>query len=127
MEKVSIIIPLYNGEKYITKTIKSCINQTYDNIEIIVIDDYSNDNGPSIVEGMISIDKRITLFRNKENRGIMESINHGIKISTGDYILPLGHDDLLKDLHVEVMIKNMSDTTSIVFCSSDLINSKDEV
>lgn len=119
--KVSIIIPTYNGEKYIKETINSCINQTYHNIEIIVIDDGSNDNTVSILK---EYGKKIRLYLNEQNQGISKNVNKGVSLSKGEYFILLGHDDLLAKNHVEVMINEfINDNLVAIHCNSIIIDS----
>ena len=76
---VSIIMPVYNGEKTIEKAIRSVLSQTYENFELIVIDDNSTDDTAKIVNSFLDIDKRIILIKNKENCGVSVSRNIGCK------------------------------------------------
>ena len=82
MDKVSIIIPVYNDEKFITDCIKSVKQQTYRKIEIIVVDDGSTDNSPKICDAFARADKRIKVVH-KENQGLSSARNEGMKIATG--------------------------------------------
>jgi alpha-1,3-rhamnosyltransferase len=119
--KVSIIIPTYNGEKYIKGTIESCLNQTYPNVETIVIDDCSNDNTVSILK---EYGEKIRLYLNEENQGISKNVNKGVGLSEGKYFILLGHDDLLAKNHVEVMVNEfINDTLVAIHCNSMLIDS----
>lgn len=120
-KKVSIIIPTYNGEKYIKETIDSCINQTYPNIEIIVIDDCSSDNTINILE---EYGEKIKLYLNKENQGISKNVNKGVSLSNGEYFILLGHDDILASNHIEVMISEFDGNDIVsIHCNSMLIDS----
>ena len=83
--KVSIIIPVYNVDKYINRCIESIINQTYKNIEIIIINDGSTDNSGKIIENYLQ-DKRI-VYKSKKNEGLSAARNDGLKLATGDYLL----------------------------------------
>lgn len=101
---VSIIIPAYNVENYIFRCIESCINQTYNNIEIIIIDDGSSDNTQSIIKKYIQKDNRIKyLFQ--ENRGVSTARNKGLDVANGDYIIFLDSDDWLELNAVEYLLK----------------------
>ena len=94
--KVSVIIPLYNEEKYILECINSLINQTYKNLEIIVVDDKSTDNSLKLLEQIK--DDRIRIIKLNKNSGVAHARNKGIEVSTGDYICFLDSDDFwLKD------------------------------
>lgn len=90
-KKVSVIIPLYNAEKYIERTIKSVLSQTYDNLEIIIVDDESPDNSVNICEQFT--DSRIKIIHQK-NRGLPGSRNTGIRHASGDYIAFIDADDI---------------------------------
>lgn len=102
MKKVSIIIPVYNGEKYIKRCINSVVNQTYKNIEIIIIDDGSTDGTGKIIKEIN--DKRIIIF-NIENKGVSHARNYGIDVSTGDYIMFCDADDWIEKDLIENMIQ----------------------
>ena len=89
---VSVIMPAYNGEKYIGAAIESILNQTYDNFELVIIEDKSTDNTLKVIQEYN--DSRISLFLNSSNRGIAYSTNLGIAKSKGEYIALLDDDDL---------------------------------
>lgn len=95
---VSIIMPAYNTEKYIIETIKSVQNQTYNEWELIIVDDCSSDNTVSLVEEYIleSNEKRIKLFKNKHNKGAAVSRNIALDKAKGRWIAFLDSDDLWK-------------------------------
>lgn len=92
MPKVSIIMPLYNQEKYIVECIESVINQKLKDIEIIVVNDGSTDQSPQIIKGYENKDKRIKII-NKQNSGYGHSMNQGIDAATGEYIGIVETDD----------------------------------
>lgn len=106
MGKVSIIVPIYNVEKYIERCIKSLISQTYRDIEILLINDGSLDDSKNICERYEKIDKRIKLY-NKENGGLSDARNYGLKRATGEYILFVDSDDYIESNAVEVLIAEM--------------------
>ena len=89
--KITVIIPTYNGHKYIAKAIESALNQTERNIEIIVVDDNSSDGTVAIVKSFH--DKRLILIENKTNRGIHSAINCGLRKTAGEWVTILDHDD----------------------------------
>jgi len=102
---ISIVMPAYNSEKYIRNSIKSVINQTYKNWELIIIDDYSTDNTVSIIEEFQN--KNIHLIKNKKNSGAAISRNKGIKLAKGNYIAFLDSDDLWNKEKLEKQINFM--------------------
>lgn len=111
MKKISVIIPLYNEEKYIKECINSVINQTYKNIEIIVVDDKSTDN--SLNELKSIKDKRIKIIELKENKGVSNARNIGIKEAKGDYICFLDSDDFWRRDKLKKQIKYIQDKAII--------------
>ena len=93
--KVSVIIPVYNGEKTIEKCINSIINQSYKDLEIIIVNDGSTDNTYEICQKYSQKDDRIQVI-NQENKGVCLARNIGIKFSKGDYIQFVDSDDWLE-------------------------------
>lgn len=94
MKKVSIIIPVYNAQRYLRKCLNSVINQTYENLEIICINDGSKDISGEILEEYKNKDLRIIVI-NKENGGVSSARNKGLKVCTGEYVMFLDSDDFL--------------------------------
>ncbi|MBR1884238.1 MAG: glycosyltransferase [Clostridia bacterium] len=92
--KISIVVPIYNVEKELERCIESLINQTYKDIEIILVDDGSKDNCPMICDKYMAKDNRIKVIH-KENGGLSDARNTGINNSTGDYILFVDSDDYI--------------------------------
>lgn len=93
---ISIIIPVYNVEKYLEKCVESVINQTYKNIEIILVDDGSTDNSGKICDELSKKDERIKLIH-KTNGGLSDARNAGLKIAKGNYIGFVDSDDYIKE------------------------------
>lgn len=105
---VSIIVPVYNVEKYIGDCLQSIFNQTYKNIEIIIIDDKGNDNSINIVKKMMKFSPfKYSIIEQNENRGVSEARNEGIMRAEGEYIFFLDSDDLISDNCIEVLIENL--------------------
>ncbi len=102
LPKVSIIIPVYNGSKYVGEAIESALNQTYKNIEIIVVNDGSTDNGKT-EEVVKSFGDKVK-YLNKENGGVSSALNLGLKNITGDYVSWLSHDDVYTPDKIEKQI-----------------------
>lgn len=114
---VSVVTPMYNSEKFVEYTIKSVLGQTYENWEMIIVDDGSKDLSADIVSKYCSIDKRIQLIRQK-NSGSASARNNGIRVASGQYITLLDSDDLWDSNFLEEQIALMKKTNSIVVCSS---------
>ena len=98
--KVSIIVPVYNAEKYLEICVESILNQTYKFLEIILVDDGAKDSSPQICDRLRDKDNRISVIH-KENEGAGKSRNRGIEAATGDYILFIDSDDCIKPTLVE--------------------------
>ena len=111
MKKVSVIIPVHNSEKYVLECINSVINQTYKNLEIIIVDDESTDNSLNIIKSIK--DKRIKLIELEKNSGAAIARNKGIEASTGDYICFLDSDDYWKLKKIEKQVKYIKDKAFI--------------
>jgi len=90
---VSVIIPAYNAETFIERTLNSVLTQTYTNIEVLVVDDGSQDRTGQILESIADNDRRVRLFTQK-NAGVAAARNLAIEQSTGDYIAPIDADDI---------------------------------
>lgn len=110
--KVSIIIPVYGVEKYISQCLESVINQSYENIEIIVVNDGTKDNSMKIVEEYL-LDERIKII-NKENGGLASARNRGIEEATGEYIYFLDSDDWIEVNTIEVLVEE-SNNLDIIY------------
>ena len=103
-EKISVIVPIYNVEKYLKTCIESIINQTYSNIEIILVDDGSPDNCGKICDDYKEKDKRIKVIH-KKNGGLSDARNAGIDIATGEYVVFIDSDDYVAENYIEVLYK----------------------
>ena len=113
---VSIIIPVYNVEKYLTKCLDSVINQTYSNLEIILVDDGSTDRSGVICDEYTGLDKRIKVIHNK-NSGVSSARNAGIRICNGDFIAFIDSDDYVDKKYIFSLLEPlMKDNYDFVFC-----------
>ena len=104
---VSIIIPVYNTEKYLRQCLDSVVNQTFKDIEIIVINDCSPDNCLQIIKEYQQKDDRIVLVDLKQNGGLSNARNKGINISKGKYITFVDSDDWIRENYIEFLYENM--------------------
>lgn len=121
--KVSIIIPVYNGSNYLKDAIESALAQTYQNKEILVINDGSNDNGKTR-KVALAYKEKIRYFE-KENGGVASALNTGIENASGEYISWLSHDDLYVPEKIEIEVdalNNLKDKNTIIFSNFELIN-----
>ena len=125
--KISIIIPVYNGSNYLKEAIDSALNQTYKEIEIIVVNDGSTDKGKTKKIAK-SYGNKIKYYK-KRNGGVASALNYGIKKSTGDYISWLSHDDLYKSNKIEeemILLNKLENKNSIIFSDYEFIDENDE-
>jgi len=100
IEKISVVIPVYNSEKFIAETLDSVISQTYQNLEIICINDGSQDESILVLKRYVKKDNRIKIIDQK-NSGVVSARNTGISAANGKYILPLDSDDILSNNAIE--------------------------
>jgi glycosyltransferase involved in cell wall biosynthesis len=121
--EISIIMPVFNGEKYIAEAIDSILNQTFNNYEFIIIDDGSIDGTVDIVKKYD--DPRIILTINESNLGLSKSLNKGIKLARGNYIARMDCDDisLPERLAKQINFLEKNPTISMVACRASLIDS----
>lgn len=126
--KVSIVIPVYNVEKYVGATLRSVQNQTMTDFEAIIINDGSTDNSVKMVEPFLS-DKRFKLF-SIENRGLAGARNEGVKHVTGEYLYFLDSDDLIAPNFLEIMVSTLNENPEaelISFNSSDMYDTPKKI
>lgn len=108
---VSIILPVYNAEKYIKKSIDSILNQTYKSFELIIINDGSIDSSEDII--LSYKDERIKYIKNIKNIGLIASLNKGISFSDAEYIVRMDADDICRLKRLDVQIKYLKENKSI--------------
>lgn len=108
--KISIVVTSYNVEKYIEEALRSCINQTYKDLEIIVVDDCSTDSSKEIIKKLEKEDPRIQLLENDVNQGAGLARRRGIQYTTGEYVLILDGDDWLDPTFIEDLAKEAEKT-----------------
>ena len=122
MEKISIIIPVYNIEKYLKKCLDSVVNQTYQNLEIILVNDGSTDNSGKICEEYKRADSRIVLIH-KENEGLSMARNTGLDIASGEYIFFVDSDDYISENMLETLYNSLLETQSdMAVCSIQYVD-----
>ena len=117
--KVSICIPAYNGEKYICQAIDSILNQTFKDIEIIVVDDCSKDMTTKIVEKYMENNSYIKLYRNEKNLGLVGNWNKAVTYATGEYVKVMCQDDILDVRCIEKQVKALDENKSVTLVTAD--------
>ena len=110
---ISVIVPVYNVEKYLEECLDSIQNQTYSDIEVILVNDGSLDNSKDICEKYCKEDNRFKLI-NQANQGQSVARNHGVAASTGEFIAFVDSDDIIRQDYLEVLIRYMSEEVDIV-------------
>jgi glycosyltransferase involved in cell wall biosynthesis len=114
---VSIIVPVYDVEKYLNRCLDSILMQTFNNFECILVNDCSNDNSPAICDEYVQKDKRINIIHNKKNMGLPSSRKIGLENSSGDYILYVDSDDYIEADMLEKMYSlAASQNYDMVYC-----------
>ncbi len=119
---ISVIMPVYNGEKFVSRAIKSILNQTFRNFEFIIIDDGSRDKTLKILKEFSKKDKRIKVLVNKNNKGIVKSLNKGLKIAKGNYIARMDSDDFSFPKRFELQHKFLEKHKDIYLLGTEAIN-----
>lgn len=107
MPKVSVVVPVYNVEKYIARCIKSVLKQTFHDWELILVDDAGKDNSMTIVKEFAQSDFRVKYLESKKNEGPMVARDKGCRIAKGEYLMFLDGDDTLPNNAVEVLYNNI--------------------
>lgn len=107
MPKISIILPTYNVEQYIKQALQSCINQTLEDIEIIVVDDCGNDNSINIAESFSKLDSRVKIIHNPMNLKLLHARFRGVKAASADFVMFLDADDFLDEKACEVIYEKI--------------------
>lgn len=127
MIKVSVIVPVYNGEKFIEECIKNVLNQTLEEFELIIINDGSTDNTLDICKRNSEIDKKIRII-NQENKGVSSARNKGIEQSNGEYICFVDCDDKIEDNYLEELYNTCEENNvKISCCTIESIDNKGNI
>ncbi len=113
MAKVSIIVPVFNVERYLARCLDSCINQTFEDVEIICVNDGSTDKSADILEAYANLDSRIKIIT-KENGGLSSARNSALEVAQGEYILFVDSDDYVSSIAVEKLYDKAQSTNSDV-------------
>jgi len=124
---VSIIIPVYNAEAYIEACVQSVVEQTYDNFELLLIDDGSSDDSPAICDRLAASDSRIKVHH-QDNRGVSVARNAGKKYSEGQYLLFVDADDTMQPDMLQRMVKRIETAQAqIAVCGINIVSEAGQV
>jgi len=123
MQTVSIVLPTYNGVKYIADSIRSCLSQTYRNIELLVVDDGSTNNVCEIIEAFAKQDSRVRLLKHGENRKLPAALNTGFSEAKGEYFTWTSDDNMYKENAIERMVSCITSHSDIdiVYANYDVV------
>lgn len=111
-ETITVVVPIYNVAGYLEKCIESILTQTYQNLEIILVDDCSTDASPAICDKYAAIDSRIKVLHKETNEGLGYARNSGMKMATGTYLTFVDSDDWIDENMYEMMLSALLDTGS---------------
>ena len=127
MPKISVVLPVYNGSKYLSSAIESVLNQTVADFELIIIDDCSTDSSPDIIEKFIQTDERVSYYRNTQNLKLPMSLNKGFSLAKSDYLTWTSCDNVYLPNAFEKMLEVLEADKSIglVYSSMKIINEND--
>jgi glycosyltransferase involved in cell wall biosynthesis len=118
--KVSIGLPVYNGENYICEAIDSILAQTFTDFELIITDNASSDRTPEICQVYAARDSRVKYYRSETNRGAAWNFNRSFQLSRGVYFKWIAHDDLITCDYLEKTVQVLDENPDVVLCSTDI-------
>lgn len=116
---VSVVIPCYNTERFVWEAINSIINQTYENLEILICDDSSTDGTLEIIESISKYDGRVKIVRHCENKKIVKSLNELVSLAKGKYIARMDADDISHPRRIECQVKFMEEHIDCAVCGTN--------
>lgn len=129
MEKISVIIPVFNGERFLETTIRSILSQTHVNIEVLIIDDSSTDQSYEMATAFAAEDARVQAFKNLESKGACGARNFGFSLSTGSYVVFHDADDVSVENRFYLQLEYLLSNPNVcgVGSSAELIDENDVV
>jgi len=119
--KVSIVLPTYNGRRYLAEAVRSCTAQSHRNLEIILVDDASTDGSSELLTDLARTDDRIRLVRHERNQKLPATLNTGFRHSTGDYLTWTSDDNIMHPDAIEVLLAALQQNPGVDFVYSDWI------
>lgn len=117
-ELVTVLMPVYNGERYLQQAILSILNQTFEEFELLIIDDGSTDGSALIVESFQREDERVKLIKNETNLGLIKTLNKGLDLIKTKYIVRMDCDDVARPHRIQTQIKFMETHPAVGVCGS---------
>lgn len=126
MERVTIIVGIYNSSEFLNRGLESIRNQTWENLEVLLMDDGSTDSSSEICDSFSNMDKRFISIH-KKNSGVCDSRNRGLELATGEYVCFMDGDDWLETDFIEYMMKLIHDTSTLMAFSDKLFTTHDRI
>lgn len=123
---ISVLMPVYNVEKFVEEAVESILNQSYRNIELIIIDDCSTDDTYRILQGLSARDSRIKLYRNAENQKICRTLNKALRYASGAYIARMDGDDICDVRRLEILKKYLDRHNKCVLVGSQVMSARED-
>lgn len=125
---VSIVMPIWNGQKYLSESILSVLDQTYSNLELILVDDASSDSTPEMISKFSKMDSRIRVFTNQNNLKLPASLNVGFRESVGEWLTWTSDDNVLEKDCIEKLLKQALEINAqFVFSDYQIINTEGKI
>lgn len=126
--KVSIVLPVFNGERYLKQAVESILRQTHLNFELIIIDDCSTDHSLEIAKAYTFQDSRVQVHANPENIKLPASLNKGFSLAQGDFLTWTSHDNVLKEHFIEVFLESFEKTDyQFLYSKEEYISSEGKI
>lgn len=119
-KKVSIILPVYNGAKCVSNSIDSVLAQTYDNFELVVVNDCSTDNTLEILEAYAKKDSRVKVYTNEENKKLPRTLNAGFERATGEYLTWTSDDNMYRPDAIATMVQFLDENPQVGLVYTDM-------
>jgi glycosyltransferase involved in cell wall biosynthesis len=122
---ISVLLPVYNCEQYLENAIESILDQTHTNFELLIIDDYSNDNSAQIIDNFEKLDDRVSVIRNNKNLGITKSLNKLLSVAKGEFIARQDADDISQKERFNLQLNFLKQKNlDVVYSRSQRIDNK---
>lgn len=123
-KKVSVVLPVYNGEKRVGKAIESVLSQTYENLELIIVNDCSTDNTMDVLQEYANRDSRVLVYENESNQKLPRTLNNGFTHVTGEYLTWTSDDNAYKPKAIETMVNYLDNYSDIdmVYADFDIVS-----
>lgn len=118
---VSVILPVYNAERFLRQAIESVLNQTYSNLELVIVNDCSKDSSLEIINELAKLDSRIRVESNSENLKLSKTLNRAISLSNGKYLARMDADDISDPTRIEKQVRLLEQNQDVVVLGCDIL------